>query len=47
MTNRKAGTQRRVLAADLLAYRREESARAGLDELTRQAQGLGLDDRDD
>lgn len=41
---RKVGTHRRILAADLLAYRRrdEERARAALTELTQQAQDLGL-----
>lgn len=41
---RKVGTHRRILAADLLAYQHEESARAraALAELTQQAQDLGL-----
>lgn len=42
---RRVGTHRRILAADLLAYREREAAlaRAALAELTQQAQDLGLD----
>jgi excisionase family DNA binding protein len=41
---RKVGTHRRILAADLLAYRRKDEAnrRMVLDELTAEAQRLGL-----
>lgn len=41
---RKVGTRRRVLFSDLMAYKRLEEARRRevLEELTREAQGLGL-----
>lgn len=44
LPHRKVGTHRRVLFADLAAYKRaqDQRSREALDELTRQAQELGL-----
>jgi excisionase family DNA binding protein len=47
LPSHRVGTHRRIASADLLAYRRDrrERARAGLDELVRASEDLGLYDQ--
>jgi excisionase family DNA binding protein len=47
LPSHRVGTHRRIAYADLLAYQRDrrERARAGLDELVRASEGLGLYDQ--